>query len=423
MSGFTTRDGELFADDIPCADIASQAGTPCYVYSADKITEQFTKLSTSLVTSWTGIGTPLIAFACKANSNLAVIKLLGSLGAGADVVSGGEIDRAMAAGIPVEKIIFSGVGKTYQELQQALELGVHQINLETAGELDSIIEISKKLGIQAPVAFRYTPNVHADTHAKISTGEDDHKFGLLEDEILELYERASASGVIATKGISVHIGSQLFDLEAFEQAFNKVATLIKKLRDKNLEVSIADIGGGLGISYEGQKEFDLTGYTQLINRIFSSLNVSIALEPGRFLVAESGALLTRVTYIKERPERRFVITDAGMNDLIRPTLYEAFHPVLPVLNTSGKPVLSDIVGPVCETGDYFALNRELPPIVTGDILAVLCAGAYGSVMSSQYNSRPLIPEVMTRGKDWAIVREGQKISDIWANEVIPGWLK
>lgn len=424
MTGFTFRNSQLFADDLHCTEIAEKVGTPCYVYSAEKISDQYHRLSGALKKNWTGPSAPLIAFACKANSNLAVINLLGSLGSGADVVSGGEVQRAFAAGIPAERIVFSGVGKTRAEIAQALRLGIHQINVETAGELEVIIEESQKLAVKAPLAFRYTPNVEADTHAKISTGEDDHKFGLLEDEILSLYKRAEESGATIAKGISVHIGSQLFDLASFEQAFTKVVALIDKLRAQGCTVTIADIGGGLGIPYQqDQTVFDVEAYARLINSVFQPVGVSVMLEPGRFLVAEAGALLTRVTYIKDRPERRFVIVDAGMNDLIRPTLYEAFHPVVPVAETKGALIISDIVGPVCETGDYFALERPLAPVVSGDVLAILCTGAYGSVMSSQYNSRPLIPEVMVKGSDWRIVRTGQEIPAIWANEAIPDWEK
>lgn len=422
MSGFFFKSGVLFADDVACAAIASEIPTPFYVYSAQKITDQYARLTESLKKNWRGPETPLVTFACKANSNIAVLRLLGSLGSGTDVVSLGEILRSIEAGIPPDKIVFSGVGKTSQELRQALELKIHQINVETVGELDLIIDLSRELNVKPSVAFRFTPNVEANTHAKISTGEEDHKFGLLEDEIIDLYARASQSGVILTKGISVHIGSQLFDINAFEQAFTKVAKLIEKLRAKGLNVSVADIGGGLGIPYDGSDVFNVDAYTKVINDIFEPLHVSVMLEPGRFLVAESGALVTQVTYIKERPERRFVIVDAGMNDLIRPTLYEAYHPIVPLAEKAGA-IPSDIVGPVCETGDYFALERPFPPVVAGDLIAVLCSGAYGSVMSSQYNSRPLIAEIMVQGDKWDIVRKAQTIPDIWANEVIPGWLK
>ena len=344
MTGFTFKNGTLFVDDIACHQIAEQTGTPCYIYSAEKISSQYQRLSEALAKHWTGSGAPLIAFACKANGNLAVMRLLGSLGAGADVVSGGEVRRALAAQIPASRIVFSGVGKTRNELSEALSLGVHQINIETAGELDILIELAQKAGVKAPVAFRYTPNVEADTHAKISTGEDDHKFGLLGDEILDLYARAHKSGHIDAKGLSIHIGSQLFNFSPFEEAFKKTAALIGKLRSLGLPVSIADIGGGLGVPYrEDQAVFDVDGYAALINRIFAPLNVSVMLEPGRFLVAESGALITSVTYIKERPQKRFVIVDAGMNDLIRPTLYEAWHPIVPLKETPGAPVFLQIL--------------------------------------------------------------------------------
>ncbi len=424
--GFNIQNGNLFVDDISCANIAGQLETPFYVYSAQKITQQFRNLNDALAKHWKGQGgQPLIAFACKANSSKAIMNLLGGLGAGADVVSEGEIRRAISAGIPSSQIVFSGVGKTRSELEEALVLGVHQINVETAGELDALIELCIEKDFRAPVAFRYTPNVETDTHAKISTGEEDHKFGLLADEILSLYAKATASGVIDTKGLSVHIGSQLFELEAFEQAFTAVADLIAALRANGMTVTVADVGGGLGIPYRSEQAvFDVEGYASLINRIFAPLDVRVMLEPGRYLVAEAGALITKVIYLKDRPEKRFVIVDAGMNDLIRPTLYEAYHPVTPVTAPADQTMITcDIVGPVCETGDYLALERSLPAVQPDDLLAILCAGAYGSVMSSQYNSRPFIAEALVNGNLWATIRERQSVEAIWAHESIPDWLK
>lgn len=425
-TGFNLQDGELFVDDISCANIASQLETPFYVYSGRKITQQFRNLNDALARNWKGAGgQPLIAFACKANSSKAIMNLLGGLGAGADVVSEGEIRRAIAAGIPSSQIVFSGVGKTRSELEEALLLGVHQINVETAGELDTLIELCSEKDLRAPVAFRYTPDVETDTHAKISTGEEGHKFGLLAEEILSLYAKATASGVIDAKGLSVHIGSQLFELAAFEQAFTAVADLIGALRERGLSVTVADVGGGLGIPYRSeQAEFDVDAYAALINRIFAPLNVRVMLEPGRYLVAEAGALITKVIYLKDRPEKRFVIVDAGMNDLIRPTLYEAYHPVVPLTPPADPTLITcDIVGPVCETGDYLALERPLPSVQPDDLLAILCAGAYGSVMSSQYNSRPFIAEALVNGNLWATIRERQSVEAIWAHESIPDWLK
>lgn len=425
MTGFAFKDGTLFVDDVPCEKIAAAVGTPCYVYSASKISEQYHLLADALKRNWQGKGVPLIAYACKANSNLAVMRLLGKLGAGADVVSIGEVRRAIAAGINPEKIVFSGVGKTRDELKEALDVSVHQINVETAGEIDVLIELAQGSGKKAPVAFRYTPNVEANTHAKTATGDEDKKFGLLEEELVELYARAATSGVIDTRGISVHIGSGASpaDIEPFREAFHKVAALIKRLRAAGQTVVVADLGGGIGVPYKGEPACDVDAYAAMINEIFSSLDVAIAFEPGRFLVAEGGALLTRVTYIKDRPARRFVIIDAGMNDLIRPTLYEAYHPIVPTKETPGEDVVSDIVGPVCETGDYFALERSLPPVRPGDLLAVQVAGAYGSVMSSHYNARPFVSEIMVNGSTWDIVRARQKTEDIWKNEAIPDWLK
>ncbi len=425
MTGFTAKNGTLFVDDVPCQKIAEAEGTPCYVYSAAKITSQYKLMADALTRNWQGKGTPLIAFACKANSNLAVMRLLGSLGAGADVVSIGEVRRALIAGIPADRIVFSGVGKTRDELKEALQLGVHQINVETAGEIDVLIELARENGRKAPVAFRYTPNVEQNTHAKTATGDEDKKFGLLEEELVELYARAAASGHIDTRGLSVHIGSGASpdDMEPFREAFKKVAALINRLRSNGQSVTVADLGGGLGVPYRDEPVCDVDAYAKMIDEIFSALDVSIAFEPGRFLVAEGGALLTRVTYIKDRPARRFVIVDAGMNDLIRPTLYEAYHPIVPVEPAPGAAVVSDIVGPVCESGDYFALERSLPPVKPGAVLAILVAGAYGSVMSSHYNARPFATEVMVKDGTWDVVRKRQKTEDIWQNEAIPGWLK
>jgi len=427
MSGFSLNDGELFVDGVSCLSIARAIPTPFYLYSAQKIADQYNTLSHALSAAWQGKGTPLIAFACKSNSNIAVLRLLASLGAGADVVSVGEIKRAVAAGVVPDKIIFSGVGKTAQELEYAIALGIHQINIETAGELDHIIALSAQLKKSIRVAFRYTPDVEAKTHAKISTGEDDHKFGLLADEIIELYTKAHDAEYVQPVGISVHIGSQLFELDAFRQAYSKVADLIARLRGNNLPVEVADLGGGLGVAYkDGQPEFPVTDYAHLINQTFSKHDVQIMLEPGRYLVAESGALIAKVTYIKDRPEKTFVITDAGMNDLIRPTLYEAWHPILPLKSDTSpqNTLLADVVGPVCETGDYFALDRQIhASIKPNDFIAVLVAGAYGSVMSSQYNSRPFIAEIIVHDGQWQTVRRPQAVEEIWDHEIIPDWLK
>lgn len=426
MTGFKEHNGNLYIDDVAISDIAKEIPTPFYLYSASKITERYTALKAALDAAWSGAKKPMIAFACKANSNIAVINLLASLGAGADVVSGGELQRALAAGVPANRIVFSGVGKTDAELTLAINNHIHQINVESAPELNALEKIAQHLNKKVSIALRFTPDVDCQAHAKTSTGEDDHKFGLVESEILALADRFKNHPYIHLRAISMHIGSGVPSLDPFQDAFHKTANLVKTLRAYGLAIDTVDLGGGIWIPYRNEPQADLNAYATMISSIFEPLDVQIMLEPGRILVAESGALISKVIYIKNRPEtsgsKTFAIVDAAMNDLIRPTLYEAHHPIVPISNTSDKTETTyDIVGPVCETGDYLALDRTLPTLKSGDHIAILCAGAYGSAMSSTYNSRPLITEIMVKGSAYKIIRAQQNIQDIWKDEKIPNW--
>lgn len=421
MIGFHSKDGILYADKKPVSEIVQSFPTPFYLYSASKITERYQALDNALQSTWTGTKKPLIAFACKANSNLAVMNLLGSLGAGMDVVSGGELQRALKAGVPAGRIVFSGVGKTDAELELALNQNIHQINVESGPELKALQAVAVKLNKKVAIALRFTPDVDSKAHAKTSTGEKDHKFGLLREEILDLADSIKGDKHITLKAVSMHIGSGVPELDPFKDAFVRTRDLIQELQAKGHPVDTADLGGGIWIPYRDEPQADLRLYGQIINEIFASMDLQIMLEPGRIMVAEAGALISSVIFIKDRPSKKFAIIDAAMNDLIRPTLYDAHHPIQALTPRKGAAVVYDVVGPVCETGDYLALDRSLTPLERGDKIAVLCAGAYGSVMSSPYNTRPFIAEIMVNGDQVAVVRAEQTLEDQWKDEKLPSW--
>lgn len=413
----------MHVEDVNLTQIAARVSTPCYIYSGGIIRDRFKRFSEAVQSLWPIDQKPFIAFACKSNSNLAILNLLGSLGAGMDIVSGGELLRSLAAGITPDKIIFSGVGKTDQELRLALEKNIHQINVETEAELERLDVISRELKKTIHIAIRFTPDVASGAHEKTSTGEEENKFGLLEDELYRLFKEYEKHPYLRLNAVSMHIGSGVPTLEPFREAFMKMSDLVQKLRYQGATITQVDLGGGLWIPYEDEPFPNLEEYGQMIHEIFSPLNVKIAFEPGRILVGESGCLLTSVIFNKPRTVKRFVIVDAAMNDLIRPTLYDAYHKIMPVKKTDADVSLCDVVGPVCETGDYLALDRELPQLDRGDLLAIMNAGAYGSVMSSTYNSRPLIPEILVEGSNFHVIREAQKQEDCWANEKIPNKAK
>lgn len=427
MNHFELKGGELFCEGVNLADLAAAVGTPVYVYSSATLERHFTVLRDALVAE--GVrgehgGDPLIAFAVKANSNLAVLKTLARLGAGADTVSEGEIRRALAAGIPADKIVFSGVGKSAAELAFALKAGVSEINVESEPEMRLASQVAQSLGTRATIAIRVNPDVSAGGHAKISTGKADNKFGVSFSEAERLYANASNDAGLNPVGVTCHIGSQITDLAPMAEAFAKMRGLVERLRAEGLSVQRLDLGGGLGVPYFNQPTPPSPAdYARMIAGTMDGLDVAYSFEPGRMIAANAGVLLATVQHIHERPEgRKFVVLDAAMNDLIRPAMYDAYHEIVPVRPRAGEPVVYDVVGPICETGDTFTRERALSPLEAGDLIAFLSAGAYGAVMSSEYNSRLLVPEVLVKGSDYAVVRPRPTYEDMLAKESSAPWL-
>ena len=421
MDHFTYRNGVLHAEDVPLPAIAEAVGTPTYVYSAATLTRHFRVFEEALA----GLD-HLICYAVKANSNLAVLRLMGSLGAGMDVVSEGEYRRARAAGIPGERIVFSGVGKTRAEMRLALEGGIRQFNVESEPELHALSEIATSLGLTAPIALRVNPDVDAKTHAKIATGKSENKFGIPIARARAVYAEAAALPGIAVVGVDVHIGSQLTELAPFEAAFTRVAELVPVLRSDGHDIRRVDLGGGLSIPYRRANEapplpFD---YGEVVRRTVGHLGCEIEIEPGRLIAGNAGLLLARVIWLKHGEGRDFLIVDAAMNDLIRPAMYDAWHDIVPVVEPAPGAELPpvDVVGPVCETGDTFARARPLPPLGEGDLVAVRSAGAYGAVMASEYNSRPLVPEVLVHGDHFDVVRTRPSFDEMLKRDSIPSWI-
>lgn len=427
MNHFDLRDGELWCEDVSLTALAEAVGAPVYVYSSATLERHYTVLRDALVGA--GLkgehgGQPLIAFAVKANSNVAVLKTLAKLGAGADTVSEGEIRRALAAGIPGERIVFSGVGKTAEELAFALKNGVSEINVESEPEMHLASQVAQSLGTRATIAIRVNPDVSAGGHAKISTGKADNKFGVSFSEAERLYAQAANNAGLKPVGVTCHIGSQITDLAPMAEAFAKMKGLVERLRAEGLGVERLDLGGGLGVPYFNQPTPPSPeDYARMIAKTMGGLDVAYSFEPGRMICANAGVLLARVLHIHERPEgRKFAVLDAGMNDLIRPAMYDAYHDIRPVKPRAGESVVYDVVGPICETGDTFTRDRALPPLESGDLIAFMSAGAYGAVMSSEYNSRLLVPEVLVRGGDWAVVRPRPTYEDMLAREAPAPWL-
>jgi diaminopimelate decarboxylase len=421
MDHFLYRDGILHAEDVAIPDIATQVGTPFYVYSAATLTRHFRLFEEAL--SW---GPHLVCYAMKANSNQAVIRLMASLGAGVDVVSGGEYLRAKAAGVPGERIVFSGVGKTAEEMRLALEGGIRQFNVESEPELARLSRVAAEMGRVAPVTVRVNPDVDARTHEKIATGRYDNKFGIPISRAREVYAEAARLPGIEVVGVDVHIGSQLTDLAPFEAAYLKVAELTRSLRADGHDIRRLDLGGGLGIPYERSNAAPPlpVEYGDLIRRTVGDLGCEIEIEPGRLIAGNAGLLVSEVVYVKHGEGRDFLILDAAMNDLVRPAMYGAWHDIVPVREAAPGGDLHpfDVVGPVCETGDTFARGRPMPPLVEGDLVAFRSAGAYGAVMASEYNTRPLIPEVMVRDDHFAVIRRRPTFDEIIARDTIPPWL-
>ena len=421
MHHFEYRGGVLNAEGVSLARLAAEVGTPFYCYSTATLERHFRVLSEAFA----GLDT-LICFAVKANSNLAVLKTLADLGAGMDVVSEGELRRALAAGAPASKVIFAGVGKTRGEMAYALRQGILGFNVESEPELRALSDVAAGLGLTARIALRVNPDVDAKTHAKISTGKAENKFGIPYAQARQLYAEAGRLPGIAVAGIHMHIGSQITQLDPFRNAFRLMRELAAELIADGHKLEHLDIGGGLGVPYmsDGESAPPPSEYAAIVRDQFGDLGLKIVMEPGRVIVGNAGVLVTQVIYCKEGVDKTFTVVDAAMNDLIRPTLYEAQHEIWPVeeAKLAMPPVVQDVVGPVCETGDYLALDRRLPPLETGDLLAVMTAGAYGAVMASSYNTRPLVPEVLVRGNDYAVVRPRVSVEDLLAQDKLPLWL-
>ncbi|MCP4207474.1 MAG: diaminopimelate decarboxylase [Shimia sp.] len=421
MDHFLYRDGELFAEDVQVKEIAAQVGTPFYCYSTATLERHFRLFDEALE------GTDhLVCYAMKAASNQAILKTLAALGAGMDVVSGGEYARAKAAGVPGDKIVFSGVGKTEDEIELALTGGIRQFNVESEPEMAAISAVASRLGVEAPITIRVNPDVDAKTHAKIATGKSENKFGIPISRAKEVYALAASLPGLKVIGIDVHIGSQLTQLEPFEDAYKKVAELTEQLRAEGHDIKRLDLGGGLGIPYERSNSAPPlpVEYGAMVKRVLGSLNCEIEIEPGRLIAGNAGIMVCKVIYVKSGEDREFLIVDGAMNDLIRPAMYEAHHDIVPVIEASPghEPAQYDIVGPVCESGDTFAKGRNMVQLNDGDLIAFRSAGAYGAVMSSEYNTRPLIPEVLVKDDQFAVIRRRPSYEEMINRDSIPEWL-
>lgn len=409
MTFFAYREGQLYAESVPLDKIAEQVQTPVYCYSASALRHNYQSYTSHFKPQ-----NSLVCYAVKANSNQAILGALAKMGAGADVVSEGELRRALLAGIPAAKIVYSGVAKTAAEMRYALQQDIFQFNVESEPELELLNEVALAAGKQAPVAFRINPDIDARTHAKISTGKASNKFGIAWSSIGAAYARAAALPGIKVQGIDLHIGSQLTELAPFEQAFTCLATLTEELRGQGHAISVLDIGGGLGISYDkdGPQPPTLAEYASLANNILGGLGCRILVEPGRSMVGDTGILLSQVIYLKQGEHDQFLIIDAGMNDLLRPSMYDAFHEIRAVQPAGSETYPYQVVGPICETGDTFARDRMLPRLQSGDLIAIMHAGAYGAVMSSTYNTRPLVPEVLVDGENFEVIRARQSYDEL-----------
>ncbi|WP_075997301.1 diaminopimelate decarboxylase [Salaquimonas pukyongi] len=421
MNHFQYRQGILHAEDVPLPQIAAEVGTPFYCYSTATLERHYKVFSGAF-----GDIPSLVCYAMKANSNQSVLTTLTRLGCGADVVSGGELKRALSAGIPPEKIMFSGVGKTDDEMDAALEAGILCFNVESVPELHALSARAAAMGKTAPVSFRINPDVDAKTHAKISTGKKEDKFGVPWEQAEDIYALAASLPGIAVTGIDMHIGSQITELEPFDHAFSRLEGLVRRLRAEGHTIDHVDLGGGLGIPYRGDNAPPPgpDAYADIVKRHVRALDCQVIFEPGRLIVGNAGILVGSVIYRKEMPHKTFLIADTGMNDLIRPTLYDAWHDIRAVVEPASDAVWSqcDVVGPVCETGDFMAHDRDLPPMDRGDLFAIFSAGAYGAVQAGTYNSRPLVPEVLVKGDRFSVIRPRVEADEILALDRIADWL-
>ena len=416
MNYFTFKDNQLFAEDVAVSDLAAQLGTPLYIYSARTLRRHYRVLSEAFK------GTDsLICFAMKALSNLSILKLFGDLGAGFDIVSVGELMRCLRAGADPGKIVFSGVGKTDEEIEAALKAKILMINVESRPELHRVSTVAQRIGLQAPVSLRVNPDLDPGTHPHISTGHRDSKFGIPLSQVDEYYAEARSLKNLELAGLSTHIGSQITETAPFAEAGEKVAKIVNGLRAEGIALKYLDLGGGLGIPYQEEPPSPAQYSAALLGPL-RNIGLKIIIEPGRVLVGNAGILVTKVLYVKETDVKRFIVVDGAMNDLLRPVLYEAYHEIVPVVRRAGTDrQTADVVGPVCESGDFFAQDREMPELRAGDLLAVMSAGAYGFVMASNYNSRSLPAEALVRGDKLALIRKRQTIDDLIRDEVDPTW--
>lgn len=421
MTGpFHYRNGELLVEEVPLAEIAKAAGTPVYVYSSSGMKAQLRRLQDAFAGQ-----RMMVCYAIKANSNLAVIRSLADQGAGAEIVSGGELQKALAAGVPADKIMFAGVAKSRDEMSMALDAGIAQFNIESVPELIALGEVAASRKMTAPVAIRINPDVAAGGHEKISTGRKQDKFGIAYEHAGKVYAMASSLAGIEPVGLHLHIGSQIMSLAPFEAAYRRGADLVRELRASGIPLRRFDLGGGMGVRYQGDAELDVEAYAELVRSITADLDIELLLEPGRYLVAEAGALVAKVLYMKEGDERPFAILDAGMNDLMRPALYDSYHEILPVVEADPSAELrsTDVVGPICESSDIFARGRPLPPLEAEELIAFLGAGAYGAVMASDYNARPIAAEVLVEGDRFSVVKLRIEPAERFSHECLPDWLQ
>ena len=419
MHHFAYRDGVLHAEDVNLKVLADEVGTPFYCYSSATLVRHYKVMHDAFA------GTDhLICYAMKANSNQAVIRTMAEQGAGMDVVSEGELRRALAVGVPARKIVFSGIGKTAREMALALREGIACFNIESEPELELLSEIAKRVGQRATVSIRVNPDVDARTHHKISTGKAEDKFGISYKRARQVYARAAELAAIDAAGIDMHIGSQITELAPFEQAFKLMAELTEALRNDGHNIRHLDLGGGLGVPYRGTNDVPPhpDEYAAMVKRTLGHLNLKYVLEPGRMIVGNAGIMVSRVIYVKDGTEKHFVIQDAAMNDLIRPTLYDAYHEIIAVDEPSGSDtMLADVVGPVCESGDYLAKSRRMPKLEPGDLIAAMTAGAYGAVQAGTYNTRPLIAEVLVKDAQWALIRPRQTYDELIGLDRMASW--
>jgi diaminopimelate decarboxylase len=422
MNHFEYKNGELYCEDVSVSSIAKEVGTPFYLYSKATLVRHFHAFDSGFEDI-----DHITCFAVKSCSNIAVLSLFSGLGGGADIVSGGELYRALQAGIDPKRIIYSGVGKTEEELRYGLKSGILLFNVESEQELHRLNRVATDMGVKAPIAFRVNPDVDPKTHAYISTGLAKNKFGIPINEALELYAEAAAMDNIEVQGVSCHIGSQLTLISPFVEALRKIKTFVEKLAEKNISIDYIDLGGGVGITYDDETPPHPKEYAKAIREELSGLQATLIFEPGRVIVGNAGIMVTEVQYTKTNrggeKEKHFVVVDAGMNDLTRPSLYGAFHAVAPVVENDSAKVVVDIVGPICETGDFLAKDRELPHVNQGDLLAVMSAGAYGFTMASTYNSRPRVAEVMASGDQFAVIRRRETMESLIQGETVPDFVE